>query len=623
MWHSSAPRQLARTYSPLDLGAGGDRGNGENTGNGASSGNGHGTRVSANVLMDAATPWQSWVDHLQSRSKPARLQDLLESGREALTWCLKPYLEPEQAARIAAWQRPPGGRGESDQTRKERLEALCADWLSRPCGQDSGVGDLVEAIAVVHALPAAAAVLGRGTWWAVLTQLVETAQAADAAVVHEELDPLQALQLQLAAGELPLTIGHVFGELKLCRKLRDAARKPLSSGPLELLDAEGMPHARYLPILRPLLACWTRCTAIGKSHKKRCFDHEAENQYEWFVRQMIRFTRGDGTQLLSSDGAGAWSQPLFAAAIRLVGDEDDLAAARIALPGKIAGRRDEGYPPVAAAESEWGAIAILRSDFTRKSPKLAVTYLGNRLQLELEAARETLIAGDWQTQIKVNGKTVGFAGEWEQNCWFSDDDVDYLELSIGLDGGGVLERQMLLAREDEILFLQDLVVGVDAGVQYRGALPLASSIAATPLEETREVLLTQAKGDVLLMPLALNEWRRGDQSGQLSVAGDELVLEQHTAAGNLACPLFFDLAPRRAKKPHTWRQLTVAESLEMVPRDVAVGFRVQAGSDQWLIYRALTRRGNRTLLGYNLSSEFYFGRLDRDGEADELLEIEG
>jgi hypothetical protein len=66
----------------------------------------------------------------------------------------------------------------------------------------------------------------------------------------------------------------------------------------------------------------------------------------------------------------------------------------------------------------------------------------------------------------------------------------------------------------------------------------------------------------------------------------------------------------------------VAEHRAVVPHEVAAGFRVMIGSRQWLIYRALARKGNRTLLGHNLSSETMIGRFTKKGEVQPVVEIE-
>ncbi len=56
--------------------------------------------------------------------------------------------------------------------------------------------------------------------------------------------------------------------------------------------------------------------------------------------------------------------------------------------------------------------------------------------------------------------------------------------------------------------------------------------------------------------------------------------------------------------------------------EVAVGYRVQVGKQQWLFYRSLAKAANRSLLGQNLSSEFFVARFDSQGDAQELIEIE-
>ncbi len=68
---------------------------------------------------------------------------------------------------------------------------------------------------------------------------------------------------QLLAGELRLTLACLLPEIEACHKLAGPARESLSAGLVDLLDGEGTPHGRYLGLLRPLLACWTRVLALG------------------------------------------------------------------------------------------------------------------------------------------------------------------------------------------------------------------------------------------------------------------------------------------------------------------------------------------------------------------------
>jgi len=122
--------------------------------------------------------------------------------------------------------------------------------------------------------------------------------------------------------------------------------------------------------------------------------------------------------------------------------------------------------------------------------------------------------------------------------------------------------------------------------------------------------------------LALPEWRSDHRIGSLCCVEDTLELTQTARAQNLYAPWFFDLSKRRMGRALTWRQLTVGEDLKNISPERAVGYRVQVGKKQWLFYRSLTPRCNRTLLGQNLSSECLIAGFRRDGTHTPFVEIE-
>jgi hypothetical protein len=214
-------------------------------------------------------------------------------------------------------------------------------------------------------------------------------------------------------------------------------------------------------------------------------------------------------------------------------------------------------------------------------------------------------------------------GDWESLCWVSDEDVDYLELEIRLSEGLRIQRQICLARQDQFLFIADAVLGNEPRrLCHKLVVPLAAGINAEPAVESREVALAGRKPRGLVFPLALPEWRIDRRCGQLAAAGGAIELEQTTQGNAVYAPLWIDLDPNRHGKPFTWRQLTVAEDRQIRPRDVAVGYRVQLGKRQWLVYRSLTRAANRTVLGHNLATEFLIARFGRDGTVTTLIEVE-
>jgi hypothetical protein len=125
-----------------------------------------------------------------------------------------------------------------------------------------------------------------------------------------------------------------------------------------------------------------------------------------------------------------------------------------------------------------------------------------------------------------------------------------------------------------------------------------------------------------IVPPALPEWRSEYRHAEFSADGDNAVLQQAAHGRSLFAPLWIDLDPKRAKRPITWRRLTVAENLEIVGRDIAAAYRIQAGREQWLVYRSLAPAGNRSVLGFNTLSSFVVARILPCGLTEEILAID-
>jgi len=563
-----------------------------------------------------AEGFEQWRRHLAARKEPQPLGDLLPGRGSPLAWAL-PEGPPAPPWLEQARQLKGKGRQAAAPLEKEVLR-----WAADASAATADVGPAIEALACAHALPWLVEVLSPEVWWAVLDQLLST--VADAAAIEIEASPLLH---QLLAGELALALAYLLPEIALCRKLRAGARRALSSGLEELQDGEGLPHARWLPVMRPLLACWTRCYAMGLALKGGALTAPAEGQYEWLVRQSLRLLRYDGTQMLCDGRPAAWEPELFEAALRFGGDRDDRRIARLVLPGQRK-RPAKDYLarvplPEAANHSEWAAATVLRPDWSRACPRLALCYDGPAVRMELVCGRDVVLSGTWDVEVRLDGQTLRPDDEWQVVSWESDDDIDYLELELELAGGVQLQRQAALAREDRFLLLADAVTGPRRGrLEYRGTLPLGPDVAFRGADESREGVLRGAKRRALVLPLALPEWRADRRVGELTHDDGRLQLSQTSPGPGLYAPLFLDLRRDRLGKRRTWRQLTVAESLEKVPPEVAAGFRVAVGDDQWLIYRALASKGNRTLLGHNLSTESLVARFEPTGEVERLVEIE-
>jgi len=566
-----------------------------------------------------STAWKAWCRHLLARKHPVALGELFAGDDQTLLWGLDLSENPAFPLFF-----PPLANQPIDSQNVHR-------WLRDASGGEFQLEYALSALGWGRDLPRLAAVLSAGDWWRVLHHLLRTSREASASNLDRGLSGDKSLVHQLLAGELALTLAYLFPEIKACRAILPESRRALSMGIVDALDGEGLLHAKSFDQFRPLLACWTRCRALGDQFKRGCWNSAAEQQYRHLVRNTLRLTRRNGSHVFSSGSSAERSDTtLLAAALKLGGNTKDCAMAAMALGvKKIPGNKSNKTPradntlPTATIHSEWATAAVLRPDWSKSSPRLTVLYPGTSCRVELSSGRDVLFSGEWGFEARVAGKSTTPVSEWSETCWISDDDVDYLELEITLSEGLRVQRHMLLARKDRFLLLADAVLGArPAEIQYRGTLPLDPRVTFRGDSETSEGVLVGRKPRAAVLPLALSEWLSAREGNELLSTSAGLELRQTGEGCSLFAPLWIDLDRRRLFKPLTWRQLTVAESLAIQPTDVAAGYRVAIGRRQWLIYRSLTPPRNRTLLGHNLSSEMLVARFDRKGEVETLIEIE-
>lgn len=397
----------------------------------------------------------------------------------------------------------------------------------------------------------------------------------------------------------------------------------------EAVDDQGMLCGGHIEHGLPLLKSWTRLL-MGSDTYATSVRSTANDRYRTFVECLLRLARSDGSLAFSGTAMrrAAQHRDVWHAAAQLVEPRLQRTLNHVVRGLPADGRLRPSHNgtnklPLPSANSEAVGLAVLRP--TWNAPRLVVDYHGAQLRIELDRAGEILFSGACNPRLTIDGTELAPQSRWEQLCWITDDDVDYLELELTLTRELRIQRHLVFARDDQFLLIADAVLGKQPGViEYQMALPLAADVTAQPARETRETaLLHDGRRRAMVLPLALNEWRSAPCRGELRAAPGSLELKQSAAgASNLFAPLFIDLAPRRLNRPVTWRQLTVAEDRQIQPDDVAVGYRVHVGSRQWLFYRSLAPCGNRTLLGHNLVTEFLAARFSRQGVPDTLIEIE-
>jgi hypothetical protein len=296
----------------------------------------------------------------------------------------------------------------------------------------------------------------------------------------------------------------------------------------------------------------------------------------------------------------------------------------------------KGLPrPAAAFHSETLRAAVLRTDWSPSAVQLAVDWSQPEIRCEISIGRDVVLSGPMTSRVVVGGRVLGVTssqegGPWREVCWLSDDEADFLELETSLGDGIRLQRQFTLLRRDGLLLAADALLGAQgflgnarSDLECAWSLPFAPQAKFASADETRDMRVTLGRRATAILPLALPEWRVERADGDLSIEEGVLQVRQTARqAVGLFAPVAFVVDSKRAKRELTWRRLTVGEHLAIQPADRAVGYRIQSGREQWLVYRSLTPRANRTVLGVNLQTNFLFARFNADGVSDRLIEIE-
>jgi hypothetical protein len=272
-------------------------------------------------------------------------------------------------------------------------------------------------------------------------------------------------------------------------------------------------------------------------------------------------------------------------------------------------------------------LALLRRGKRAPHDELLLDFSRDTARIELRASGVPLLIGDWQWEATAAGEALAAAGGWSEVSWHREKSCDYLEIELPLSHGFKLERQVFFARNELFLFVADCLLGPPQSsaseIRHVQTLPLAENADFSGAAETREGwLIANGRRRASVIPLAQTEWRSDFCHASLSSNHDKLTVEQAAHGRNLLSPLWIDLNPKRLRRPLTWRRLTVGENVKALSRDVAVGYRVQVGDEQWLIYRSLDPVWNRSVLGHNTFGSFVCGKIDDKGNVKEILTME-
>jgi len=484
-----------------------------------------------------------------------------------------------------------------------------------------------EAIAVVWLMPLAAVEGTQVVFDDLLSTLIR--------LTHATVDLKQSvLAATLLSVELPITLNLQFPELAVVNLLWAKSIDDWKVILDQVADGNGMPTHWFTNEFTAVMGSWTRCSKLARYMERSALEGDSEDHFNWAIGQVLRLMRKDGSQLLSKQQTSPEDGAMVDQMLQLAADNDDWQAAKLCCPALPVSSKSHKYDQIKedrladpADESEWSKVAILRSKWKNKSDKLAVDFGGRDVQIELENGRSWL-GGALETEVLVDGKSVQLDSTWSQLCWFSDNEVVYLEIQNELEGGlGAIQRQFLVSRDYRFCFISDSVTLNDKAsanqhkIEHHWKLPMAADVTFHPEKETNEGHLLSGKHRLNVLPITLPEWRVEFSRGSLATENSQVLTKYTVPASGLFQGLLIDLDHRRSRQPVTWRQLTVGENLEPVTIDKAVGFRVQLDRMQFLIYRSIAPIVGRTFMGQNHFCDFYLGHFNADGNCADLLKI--
>lgn len=446
----------------------------------------------------------------------------------------------------------------------------------------------------------------------------------------------------LFQAEIPWILGLVFGDIKgsgeLTRRVANTIEKSLEQG----TDRDGTPHPGLLARLPFWLGSMNRMLIVSGLLDAKLLDSAQKSRLGQLLRHAISMSRADGQIVLSQVPPSTWLSILCQTADELGWDASqpslvllhDMARVNKSVTKSLtngrASKRHHALSPtkgtLPSTQTDWGKMAHLRTAWSQQADLFSISYDAAVPRIEFSPRGKLAFRGDWHTQLTVDGASIPLEGDWSCSCWFADEEVDYLELQLNVEGpvSVQLNRMVFLSRDQQILLLGDaLHLEHAAQIEYTSTWPAVTKLKATTEQTTRSVHLQADPTSMRVLPLFIPREKIEKAHGSLDVSPQALSwsARRHTTA--LFIPLLLDWNASRRNKDSAWKDLTVAEDGKRLPDHAAAAKLASLGKKHYLIYHALSPgRFGRSVMGHHTHHETVIGEFDKQGALRPLVHIE-
>ncbi|ADG68524.1 hypothetical protein Plim_2701 [Planctopirus limnophila DSM 3776] len=421
----------------------------------------------------------------------------------------------------------------------------------------------------------------------------------------------------------------------------ESAAKDLASDLKSHTDTDGTPHAELLPVLSSWLAVHVRAAAYvnAKASRPGKWSGRVRNLTSGAHLELLAAVLEESARLIRQDGQMAHSihkfsaiRHVYQAASQFLAFPPKSAAQGLAKQhataskGRSATETRSSSSEFASSQSDWAHTAVLKAGWEATQAACTIAYHKPWPDVDLSTGNTTLIRGSCGIEASTPAGQLELADGWSCVCWNADEDGDYAELQMIGPERLFLERQNYLSRSQGFALFGEILRGKSAGeYALKTSLPISPELTVESDRLTREwQLKKQGKLVGRVFPLELPQQKIYSTPHTVEPHDGNLVF-QYKAQGKAVyavCVVVWDA--KLLKRPAIWRKLTVTEDSRIVRDDEGVGYRLQLGSFQLVVYRSLKpTEYPRAVLGHHTAKETLIGSLDtKTGDVTPLLLVE-